>query len=39
MTTINIQARVDKYRKRDFQQSDAEILVLLEETVVALFTS
>jgi hypothetical protein len=39
MTTINIQARIDKYRKRDFQQSDAEILVLIEETAVALFTS
>jgi hypothetical protein len=27
------------YRERDFQQSDAEILVLIEESAVALFTS
>lgn len=39
MTTINLQARIDKYRERDFQQSDAEILVLIEETAAALFTS
>src|SRR5215472_12224320 len=39
MATMNLQARVDKYRKRDFQQTDAEILVLIEETAVALFTS
>lgn len=39
MTTINLQARIDKYRERDFQQSDAEILILIEETAVALFTS
>lgn len=39
MTTINLQARIDKYRDRDFQQSDAETLVLIEETAVALFTS
>ena len=36
---MNLQARVDKYRERDFQQSDAEILVLIEESAVALFTS
>ena len=39
MATINIQARTDKYRKRDFQQLDAEILVLIEEAAVAIFTS
>src|SRR3981189_2087930 len=38
-TTMNLQARVDKYRERDFQQADAEILVLIEESAVALFTS
>lgn len=38
-TTMNLQARVDRYRQRDFQQSDAEILVLIEESAVALFTS
>jgi len=36
---MNLQARVDKYRQRDFQQSDAEILVLIEESAVALFTA
>jgi hypothetical protein len=39
MTTMNLQARIDKYRDRDFQQSDAEILVLIEESAVALFTA
>jgi hypothetical protein len=39
MTTINLQARIEKYRKRDFQQSDAEIIVLIEEAAAALFTS
>lgn len=39
MATINLQARIDKYRERLFQQSDAEILVLLEEAAVALFRS
>jgi Nucleotidyl transferase AbiEii toxin, Type IV TA system len=38
-TTMNLQARVDRYRQRDFQPSDAEILVLIEESAVALFTS
>src|SRR5437660_3576294 len=36
---MNLQARVDKYTERNFQQSDAEILVLIEESAVALFTS
>ena len=39
VTTMNLQARVDRYRERDFQQLDAEILVLIEESAVALFTS
>jgi Nucleotidyl transferase AbiEii toxin, Type IV TA system len=39
LTTMNLQARVDKYTERDFQRSDAEILVLIEESAVALFTS
>ena len=39
MATMNLRARVDKYRERDFQHADAEILVLIEETAVALFTS
>jgi hypothetical protein len=38
-TTMNLQARVKRYRERDFQESDAEILVLIEESAVALFTS
>jgi hypothetical protein len=36
---MNLHARIEKYRERDFQESDAEILVLLEESAVALFTS
>src|SRR6266404_5048101 len=36
---MNLQARLEKYRERDFQQSDAEILVLIEESAIALFTS
>jgi hypothetical protein len=39
MATMNLQARVDRYRERDFQKSDAEILVLIEESAVALFAS
>jgi Nucleotidyl transferase AbiEii toxin, Type IV TA system len=35
---MNLQARVDRYRERDFQSSDAEILVFIEESAVALFT-
>src|SRR5947209_1254169 len=36
---MNLQARLEEYRERDFQQSDAEILVLIEESAIALFTS
>jgi hypothetical protein len=39
LATMNLQARVDKYRERGFQELDAEILVLMEESAVALFTS
>jgi Nucleotidyl transferase AbiEii toxin, Type IV TA system len=39
MKTMNLQARVDRYTERDFQRSDAEILVLIEESAVALFSS
>jgi hypothetical protein len=38
-TTMNLQARVNKYRERGFQELEAEILVLMEESAVALFTS
>jgi len=36
---MSLQSRVDKYRERGFQESDAEILVLIEESAVALFIS
>jgi len=39
MATISLQAKIDKYRERGFQTVDAEVLVLIEETAVALFTS
>jgi hypothetical protein len=38
-TTMNLQTRVDKYRERGFQELEAEILVLMEESAVAIFTS
>jgi hypothetical protein len=37
--TMNLQARVDRYRERGFQELEAEILVLMEESAVAIFTS
>jgi Nucleotidyl transferase AbiEii toxin, Type IV TA system len=37
--TMNLQARVDKYRERGFQELEAEILILMEESAVAIFTS
>ena len=37
--TMNLQTRIDKYRERGFQELEAEILVLMEESAVALFTS
>jgi len=36
---MNIEARVERYRKRGFQQTEAEILVLIEETASGLFTT
>ena len=36
---MNLQARIDRYRERSFQQAEAEILVLLEESAAALFRS
>jgi hypothetical protein len=36
---MNLQARVDRYTERGFQELDAEILVLIEESAVALFAS
>jgi len=38
-TTMNLQARIDRYRERGFQQLEAEILVLIEESAAALFTA
>ncbi len=37
--TMNLQARIDKYKERGFQQVEAEILVLIEESAAALFTA
>src|SRR2546430_1738868 len=39
LATMNLQARIDRYRERDFQQLEAEILVLIEESAAALFTA
>ena len=36
---INIQARVERYTTRGFQQPEAEILVLLEECASGLFSA
>ena len=36
---MNLQARLDRYRERGFQQVEAEVLVLIEESVSALFSS
>jgi hypothetical protein len=36
---MNLQARIDGYRERGFQQVEAEILVLIEESAAALFTA
>jgi Nucleotidyl transferase AbiEii toxin, Type IV TA system len=38
-TTMNLEARIERYRKRGFQQAEAEILVLIEETASGLFTA
>ena len=35
---MNLQARIEKYAKRGFQQSEAEILVLLEDCASGLFS-
>jgi hypothetical protein len=39
LTTMNLQARIDRYRERGFQEREAEILVLIEASAAALFTS
>src|ERR1700688_357308 len=36
---MNLQARIDRYKERGFQQVEAEILVLIEESAAALFTA
>lgn len=36
---MSLQARVDRYKGRGFQELEAEILVLIEESAAALFTS
>src|SRR2546423_13916920 len=36
---MNVQARLERYLKRGFQQPEAEILVLMEETASALFSA
>src|ERR1700686_4507935 len=38
-TTMNLQTRVDNYKERGFQELEAEILVLMEKSAVALFAS
>ena len=38
-TTVNLQARIEKYRERGIQELDAHVLLLIEETAVALFNS
>jgi hypothetical protein len=39
VTTMNLQARIDRYRERGFQEREAEILLLIEESAAAIFTS
>jgi hypothetical protein len=39
LPTMNLQARIDRYRERGFQQMEAEILVLIEESAAALVTA
>jgi Nucleotidyl transferase AbiEii toxin, Type IV TA system len=36
---MNLQDRIEKYRERNFQQSDAEILILMEESAAAIFAA
>ncbi len=36
---MNLQAKIDRYRKRGFQQAEAEILVLIEDTASSLFAA
>jgi len=36
---MNLEARIERYRKRGFQQAEAEILVLIEETASSLFAA
>ena len=39
LAIMNLQARIDRYKERGFQQTEAEILVLIEESAAALFTA
>src|SRR5437016_9729614 len=39
LAIMNVQDRINRYRKRGFQQVEAEILVLIEESAAALFTA
>jgi hypothetical protein len=39
LAIMNLQARIDRYRERGFQQVEAEILVLIEESAASLFTA
>jgi len=39
LAIMNLQARIDRYKERGFQQLEAEILVLIEESAAALFNA
>ena len=39
LTHMNLQGRVERYKQRRFQTSEAEIIVLIEESAVALFNA
>jgi hypothetical protein len=39
LAIMNLQARINRYKERGFQQLEAEILVLIEESAAALFDS
>lgn len=38
-TNMSLQARIERYRKRGFQTTEAEIIVLIEESAAALFAA
>src|SRR2546430_17610411 len=39
LAIMNVQDRINRYKERGFQQVEAEILVLIEESAAALFTA